>query len=95
MNGADVVMGYCPTLIHTLPVSWQALQVPLTPAWIMEPLGAGSKKALPGTERLATPGTKAAGVLPRWQFSQVLDVGRCEPAPKAVEGGITMILLMP
>ena len=32
MNGATVVMGYCPMLIHILLVSWHDAQAPVTPA---------------------------------------------------------------
>ena len=39
--------------------------------------------------------TSVAGVLPAWQFSQVLEVGRCEVAPTGELGGITMMLLIP
>jgi hypothetical protein len=39
-------------------------------------VGVGVKKPLPGVDRVDTPGTKAAGVLPRWQLSQVVEVGR-------------------
>ena len=30
--GATLVIGYCSTPIHTMPVSWQLLQLPVTPA---------------------------------------------------------------
>ena len=81
-------------LIQTMLVSWQDAQAPVTPAWIMDAVGAGVMNPLPGVERVATAGTKAAGVLPKWQFSHVVEVGRCEPVPDAANGGIT-ILVMP
>jgi hypothetical protein len=61
----------------------------------MDAVGVGVRKPLPGVERVDTPGTSAAGVLPKWQFSQVVEVGKCDVAPDAAEGGITMILVIP
>ena len=84
-----MVIGYWSTPIHTRLLSWQLLQLPVTPAWIMAAVGAGSLKPVPGALRVATPGTRAEGVLPAWQLSQVVEVGRCELAPGVVLGGIT------
>lgn len=95
LNGAVVVMGYWPMPIHTILVSWQVVQVPVVPAWIMVAVGVGARKPLPGAVLVATPGTSTEGVLPRWQLSQVLVVGRCEPTPGVVDGGITTILVTP
>jgi hypothetical protein len=82
-------------LIHSALVSWQLAQPLLTPVWIAPAVGAGSKKPLPGAVLVATAGTKLAGVLPRWQLSHWVELGRCELAPTGEVGGITTILLMP
>ena len=95
LNGATVVMGYWPMLIHTILVSWQVVQPPVVPAWIWVAVGVGARKPLPGAALVATPGTNTEGVLPRWQFSQVLVVGKCELTPGVVDGGITTILVTP
>ena len=90
-----MVIGYLDTLIHTMLLSWQAAQLPLTPAWICAAVGAGFRKPLPGALALATPAIKPDGVLPAWQLSQVVEVGRCELLPGELLGGITTIWLMP
>jgi len=90
-----VVIGYWPMLIHTALVSWQLEQLPVTPLWIIAAVGAGLRKALPGALLVATAGTNALGVLPRWQFSHLVELGRCEPAPLAPRGGMTTILVTP
>ena len=82
-------------LIQTMPVSWQDAQAPVTPAWIMDAVGAGVMNPLPGVERGEFAGTKAAGVLPKWQFSHVVEVGKCEPTAAGDVGGITMMLVTP
>ena len=77
-------------------VSWHDAQPLLTPAWIIAAVGAGLRKAVPGpVALLATPGTSAAGVLPRWQLSHLVALGRCDVAPGPLVLGITTILLMP
>ena len=58
-------------------------------------MGAGVRKALPGAVLVATPGTSPLGVEPRWQFSHLVELGTCEPAPGPPSGGITTILLTP
>ena len=90
-----MVIGYWPMLIHTALVSWQLEQLPVTPLWIIAAVGAGLRKALPGALLVATPDTNALGVLPRWQLSHLVELGRCEPAPLAPRGGMTTILVTP
>jgi hypothetical protein len=34
-------------------------------------------------------------MLPRWQFSHVVEVGRCEVDPALADGGMTTMVLMP
>ena len=65
------------------------------PAWIMAPLGAGSWNAVPGAVLVATPGTRPAGVLARWQLSHLVELGICEEAPGVAELGMTTILVTP
>jgi hypothetical protein len=45
----------------------------------MAPVGAGKAKAVPGAVLVAEAAIIPAGVLPRWQLSQVVDEGMCEP----------------
>jgi hypothetical protein len=93
LNGALNVIGYCPMLIQTMPVSWQEAQPAVTPAWIMDAVGAGVINPLFTPAVLVdTAGTRAAGVLPKWQFSHVVEVGKCEPTPAGDVGGITMLV---
>lgn len=61
----------------------------------MVDVGAGVRNKLLGTERLAVTDNDADGVFAAWQFSQVVLVGRCEPGPAIVEGGITTIPVTP
>jgi hypothetical protein len=75
--------------------SWQLEQLPVTPLWICTLVGAGVAKALPGALLVADAGMSPDGVVPRWQFSQVVDVGMCEFAPAGEVGGMTTILLTP
>ena len=91
LNGALVVIGYLAMPIHTKLLSWQLEQLPVTPAWICAAVGTGFKKPLPGGRLGATPAISPDGVLPAWQLSQVVEVGRCELLPGAVLGGITTI----
>ena len=76
-------------------LSWQFEQPLVIPVWIMDAVGAGLRKALPGALLVATPGTRVVGVVPRWQDSHLVELGRCELAPAGEVGGMTMILLMP
>jgi hypothetical protein len=65
------------------------------PVWICAVVGAGVANALPGVLAVATAATDPAGVVPRWQVSQVVLDGMCELAPTGEVAGITMILLTP
>ena len=76
-------------------LSWQLEQPLLMPVWIMDAVGTGLRKPLPGAFRVAIPGTNVVGVEPRWQLSHLVELGRCELAPGGEVGGMTMILLMP
>lgn len=88
------MIGYCVMLIQTMPVSWQDTHPPVTPAWIMDAVGAGERKPLLTPAVLVvTAGTRPAGVLPRWQFWQEVDVGRWELAIAGVVPGITMLVM--
>ena len=66
--------------------SWQLLQPPLTPLWICVPVGAGVAKAVPGAVAVAEGAIGPAGMLARWQLSQVVDEGMCEAAPAGPVG---------
>ena len=83
------------TPIHTKLLSWQALQPLVTPAWICGPVGAGCAKRLPGAGVDVFAGTSPAGLLGRWQLSQVVDEGMCELGPAGAVGGMTTMLVMP
>jgi hypothetical protein len=61
----------------------------------MDAVGAGFKKPLPGAVCVATPGISPDGVVPAWQLSQVVEVGKCEPLPGALLGGMTTIWPIP
>ena len=76
-------------------LSWQFEQPLEIPVWIMDAVGAGLRKPLPGALLVATPGTSVVGVEPRWQLSHLLELGRCELGPGGEVGGMTMILLIP
>ena len=76
-------------------LSWQFEQPLVMPVWIIDGVGAGLRKPLPGALLVATPGTSVVGVVPRWQLSHLVELGRCELAPAGEVGGMTMILLMP
>src|SRR5664279_1751408 len=65
------------------------------PLWICAVVGAGVANLLPGVLAVATAGISPAGVVPRWQLSQVVLDGMCELAPTGEVAGITMILLTP
>ena len=91
------VSGYWPMPIQAAPeaISWQLLQPLLVPPWIMEDVGAGSLKPLLGTLRGVLTDTGLEGMLPAWQFSQVVLVGRCDVGAAGLLGGITTMLLTP
>jgi hypothetical protein len=78
-----------------VPLSWQVLQLALVSLWIIAAEGSGIWNRLPGTLRVADAGTKPAGVLPRWQLSHVVDVGKCALEPCGLVGGMAMMALMP
>ena len=58
-------------------------------------VGAGVMNPLPGAAWAALPGTCAVGRLPRWQVSQLVDVGRWLVLAADADGGITTIVLIP
>ena len=89
------VMGYAAMPIHTKPLSWQALQPLLTPLWICGPVGAGVAKAVPGAVLLAEAATSPPGLLARWQLSQTVLDGMCEPAPAGLVAGMPTMLEIP
>jgi hypothetical protein len=61
----------------------------------MVDVGAGVRNKLLGTARLTVTDSGNVGVFAAWQFSQVVLVGRCEPGPAIVEGGMTTIPVTP
>ena len=63
--------------------------------WICAVVGAGVANALPGVLAVATAGIRPAGVVLRWQVSQVVDDGMCAVVPIGVVRGITTILVTP
>jgi hypothetical protein len=65
------------------------------PVWICAVVGAGVANKVPGAVLLDEAGTMPAGMLARWQVSQVADEGMCELAPMGEVAGITTILLTP
>jgi hypothetical protein len=81
--------------IHTEFVSWHAAQPELMPLWICALLGAGVAKAVPGAVRVADAAMSPPGMLARWQVSQAVDDGMCEPAPIGLVGGMPTMRLMP
>jgi hypothetical protein len=81
--------------IQTKLASWQPEHPLVIPVWICAVVGAGVAKALPGVLLVAAAGTSPAGVVARWQVSQVVDDGMCELAPTGEVGGITMIFVTP
>jgi hypothetical protein len=81
--------------IHTEAVSWQLAQPDVTPLWICAPVGAGVAKAVPGAVRVADAATMPAGVLARWQASQLVPLGMCAPAPIGLVGGMPTMREMP
>jgi hypothetical protein len=65
------------------------------PAWICVVVGAGVANRLPGVECVEAAGIEPAGTVARWQASQVVEDGMCEPDPTGEVGGITMIFVTP
>ena len=61
----------------------------------MAAVGAGNWKPELPTLRVAFAGTRLDGVLPAWQVSQVVPVGKCDVATAGDVLGITITLLMP
>jgi hypothetical protein len=83
--------------IQTKLASWQVEQLPVTPLWICAVVGAGVAKPLPGAVFVAFAGTRPAtfASVPRWQLSQVVLDGMCEPTPIGLVGGMPTMLVMP
>lgn len=81
--------------IQTAPVSWQDEQPPVTPLWICAPVGAGVAKPVPGGAFVAEAGSTPAGTLARWQLSQEVPLGMCDPGPDGDVGGMPTIDVMP
>ena len=71
------------------------MQPLLTPLWICTPLGAGVAKAVPGAVLVADAATGPCGRLPRWQASQTVLEGMCDPAPTGLVGGMPTMRPMP
>ena len=81
--------------IQTMFESWQVLQPDETPLWICALLGAGVAKAVPGAVFVAEAAISPAGVLPRWQVSQVVELGMCDDVPAGLVGGMPTMRVMP
>jgi len=81
--------------IHTALVSWQALHPDVMPEWICTPVGAGLWNSVPGAVLVADAAIRPVGVVPRWQVSQEVDDGMCEPAPIGEVGGMPIKEAMP
>jgi hypothetical protein len=75
--------------------SWHDEQPEVTPLWICAPLGAGLPNPVPGAVLVAVAGTRAAGTVARWQVSQAVLDGMCEPAPAGLVGGMPTTRAMP
>ena len=88
-------IGYLLTSSQTSLFSWQFWQPDVMPVWIIAVVGAGVANALPGTEAVALPGTRPAGVEGRWQVSHAVPDGMCEFGPVGEVAGITTIFEMP
>jgi hypothetical protein len=61
----------------------------------MEAVGAGNWKPELPMLRVELAAIRLEGVLPAWQVSQVVPVGKCEVDAAGVVAGITIKLLMP
>ena len=83
--------------IQTELASWQAAQPLVMPAWICTVVGAGVAKAVPGAVLVALAGISPETLarVPRWQLSQVVEDGMCEPAPIGEGGGMPTMEVMP
>jgi hypothetical protein len=88
-------IGYWVESSQTSPPSWQLAQPEVMPPWICAVVGAGVAKLLPGTLFVALPGTRPAGIEPRWQLSQAVADGMCAFGPAGAVAGITMIFAIP
>jgi hypothetical protein len=78
------------------PASWQVEQEPVTFLWFIAAVGTGNAKSLADAVLVVTAGSKTDGVLPAWQSSQVVEVGKCDvDDPVPVVGGITIMLNVP
>ncbi len=77
--------------------SWQPAQPLVTPAWICELVGSGVANSVPGAVRVVLAGIRPLTLAsePRWQLSQVLLDGMCEPGPIGEVGGIATMPVMP
>jgi hypothetical protein len=72
------------------------LQEAVTPEWFIAAVGTGVANVLVAAVLVATAATKVEGVLPKWQVSQVVDVGKCwVDAAGPVVGGITTMESVP
>ena len=89
------VIGYALIPIQTSLASWQLVQPEVMPVWICDVVGAGVANSVPGAVLVALAATMAAGVVARWQVSQVVLDGMCELAPMGEVGGNTTILVIP
>ena len=66
------------------------------PLWICAVVGAGVANFVPGAVVVvALAAILAAGTVPRWQVSQLVDDGMCELTPTGEVGGITTMRVMP
>jgi hypothetical protein len=75
--------------------SWQLLQPAVTPVWICGPVGAGVAKAVPGAVLVADAAISPPGTVAKWQVSQLVELGMCEPAPAGLVGGMPTMRAMP
>jgi hypothetical protein len=81
--------------IQTAPVSWQLLQEPVIPVWIWVPLGGEFWNSVPGATVTALALIIPIGIADRWQVSQAVVDGMCEPEPTGEVGGMTTMLATP
>jgi hypothetical protein len=80
-----------------MPPSWQLVQLLVFElAWILADSGGLVRKpVVPMAGVLALNGIRPAGMLPRWQLSQVVEDGMWAEAPKALLCGMTTMLGLP
>ena len=83
------------SLVLEPPASWQAEQEPATPVCTIAAVGTGVPKALVAALLLATAGSSVEGVLPRWQISHWVEVGRCDVETAGLVTGITTMDAVP